>query len=723
MKSHFSRYILVLSAVLAFANCDQVPTDPNDDPPRLEYVAGRGQTASEGMPLADSLAVRVMTAGGQPVAGVPVVFTVTGGGGSVSPASTITDAQGFARTQWTLGTAVAQSVEARLPGMSVEPVSFSAEVISDLPGTTPAAAIRASAAFIYDSVQAGRDVAPYLPLIFERLGIQVLAATSDGERLQSALNDGQPVVLDVQLRALARAFRNEMLIPRASFLEGFKDKGATLQGGGALTEASLSIAMEPLATRQLYSADEILAAFVLALGVERASRSGDAIIDPVWGDEWLDPLQFTLLDYALHYSRGSDSSCDTCHRRPVASPDLRRLQVEQASAAMRPMPHAMNPNPSPNPIKPGLEWGRGKVTGWIGGKLEMPLDQQAAAKASLCVSVVLYGFKAEVKASPAELNRKPASPNVSGVSVQLTFEDDYPFIIKSIMKDFGCPLPEKGSAAGAGKPLRWTVTGELPMHGALDLIPSQTDAAGRALTTFRTIEETVPEPLRFFRKVATGTIDVRASGLVSGWKGLEASIGLGIYNPVDEGARLFVGYYDLPPALDLSYRVTYSGPMYGVGSGEITTRGTIRLERNRAVNTPRYEGRAAITYENFSYHGVSDEGCTLRSNGTVAGRLAAVVATDHPLAQGLLAASWSIPPQDAPQEILNISGGGDCPNSQDVRVGIFAQMLSTTYATRPVTNWEQDANGLVKRYNRTVFETVRGPVVEVAEFTLRPVLQ
>ena len=610
-----------LLAALALAGCDAA-TDPGDPAPRLEYAAGRGQTAEESTPLADSLAVRVLTAGGQPMAGAPVMFAVTGGGGSVSPASTVSDAQGYARTQWTLGAAGGQTVEARLPGVSGASVSFSAEVESDLPGTTSAAAIRAAAAFIYDSVQAGRDVSPHLPLVFERLGIHVLAAGPDGERLRSAVDGGQPAVLDLQLRALARGYLQEMLIPRASFLEAFKDKGATLQGGGALTEASLSVALEPLVGRQTYTADEVLAAFVMALGAERASRSGDAIVDPVWGDEWLDPLQFTLLDYALHFSRGTAASA--------------------ASAGLRPMLQSMDPGP---PIKPGLEWGRGKVTGWIADKLEMPLDQQAAAKASLCVSVVLYGFKSEVEASPAEINRRPAAPSVSAVSVQLTFEDDYPFLVRSVMKDIGCTLPEKGSRAGAGKPLSWTVTGELPLHGALDLIPSQTDASGRATTTFRTAEETVPEPLRFLRKVATGTIDVRASGLVAGWKGLEASVGLGIYNPVDEGARLFVGYYDLPAALDLGYRVTYSGPLYGVGSGEITTRGTIRLERNRAVNTLRYEGRAAMTYENFQYEGVSDEGCTLRSNGTVAGRLAAVVSTDHPLAQAQLAASWSIPPR------------------------------------------------------------------------------
>ena len=493
------------------------------------------------------------------------------------------------------------------------------------------------------------------------------------------------------------------MVSRASFLEGFRDKGATLQGGGALTEGSLSAALEPLVGREVYTADEVLAAFVMALGVERAGRSGVAIADPVWGDEWLDPLQLTLLDYAFHFSRGTASTARAFAHRGIG-PVLQTM-------------------PAGPPVKPALDWGRGKVTGWIADKLEMPLETDAAAKASLCVSVVLYGFRSQVTASPAEINRSPASPSVSAVSVQLTFEDDYPYLVRSVMKDFGCTLPEKGSAAGAGRPLRWTVTGELPMHGALDVIPAQTDGAGRATTTFRAASEAVPEPLRFIRKVATGTIDVRASGLVAGWKGLEASVGLGIYNPVDEGARLFVGYHDLPAALDLGYRVTYSGPLYGVGTGEITTRGTIRLERNRAVTTLRYEGRDAMTYENFQYHGVNDEGCVIRSQGTVAGRLGAVVATDHPLAQGQLAASWSIPPQDAPQEILNISGGGECPASQNVRVGIFAQMLGTTYAARPVTNWEEGANGLSKRYNRTVFETVRGPVVEVAEFSLTPVIR
>ncbi len=54
--------------------------------------------------LPDSVAVRALDANGAPVAGVTVAFAVLAGGGSVSPASVVTDAGGIARTDWTLGT-------------------------------------------------------------------------------------------------------------------------------------------------------------------------------------------------------------------------------------------------------------------------------------------------------------------------------------------------------------------------------------------------------------------------------------------------------------------------------------------------------------------------------------------------------------------------------------------------------------------------------------------
>jgi hypothetical protein len=97
-----------------------------DAPAALRFVAGNGATGGVGQPLADSLVVRVVDRNELPVAGVTVDWSVTGGGGSVLPARTTTDAQGIARTRWTLGL-VADSVQtARATVARLTPASFSA---------------------------------------------------------------------------------------------------------------------------------------------------------------------------------------------------------------------------------------------------------------------------------------------------------------------------------------------------------------------------------------------------------------------------------------------------------------------------------------------------------------------------------------------------------------------------------------------------------------------
>ena len=49
--------------------------------------------------------VQVIGANGTPVSGVSITWTVTSGQGSISPATSVTDARGEARaTSWTLGT-------------------------------------------------------------------------------------------------------------------------------------------------------------------------------------------------------------------------------------------------------------------------------------------------------------------------------------------------------------------------------------------------------------------------------------------------------------------------------------------------------------------------------------------------------------------------------------------------------------------------------------------
>ncbi|HEX6039299.1 Ig-like domain-containing protein, partial [Longimicrobium sp.] len=74
-----------------------------DVPAAVAARAPAARAGSAGQAVADSLEALVTDAHGNPVAGAPVVWTVPAGGGSVSPGTTTTGADGVARTQWTLG--------------------------------------------------------------------------------------------------------------------------------------------------------------------------------------------------------------------------------------------------------------------------------------------------------------------------------------------------------------------------------------------------------------------------------------------------------------------------------------------------------------------------------------------------------------------------------------------------------------------------------------------
>ena len=76
-----------------------------DAPAAVTALPPVSRTGGAGQTLADSLAVRVTDAFGNPVPGVPIVWSATGGG-TVSPATGTTNAQGIAKAAWTLGTTV-----------------------------------------------------------------------------------------------------------------------------------------------------------------------------------------------------------------------------------------------------------------------------------------------------------------------------------------------------------------------------------------------------------------------------------------------------------------------------------------------------------------------------------------------------------------------------------------------------------------------------------------
>jgi len=113
----------------SMATGDGGPAPSPPTPVRIELVEGDGQAAPVGAPVPVPPAVRVLDETGSPVAGVPVAFVVTAGGGSVQGTDQVTGADGIARVDsWVLGAAPgANTLEARSGSLEGSPVVFFAE--------------------------------------------------------------------------------------------------------------------------------------------------------------------------------------------------------------------------------------------------------------------------------------------------------------------------------------------------------------------------------------------------------------------------------------------------------------------------------------------------------------------------------------------------------------------------------------------------------------------
>jgi hypothetical protein len=91
---------------------------PSDAPGAVEIVDGNQQRGLPGTTLPDPLTVRLVDDAGDGIPNRTVVWVVHSGSGTVDPATGMTDAEGFASAEWTLGPAEGvQRVEARVPGI------------------------------------------------------------------------------------------------------------------------------------------------------------------------------------------------------------------------------------------------------------------------------------------------------------------------------------------------------------------------------------------------------------------------------------------------------------------------------------------------------------------------------------------------------------------------------------------------------------------------------
>ena len=115
------RRAVLLGAMFASITCGDGTNPPQPVASSLLITGGNNQAAEAGQALPDSLTVVARSADNTPVAGVSVTWTVTSGAGSVSPATSVTNANGVAQTRRTLGPgAGAQGTSAIITGASAE---------------------------------------------------------------------------------------------------------------------------------------------------------------------------------------------------------------------------------------------------------------------------------------------------------------------------------------------------------------------------------------------------------------------------------------------------------------------------------------------------------------------------------------------------------------------------------------------------------------------------
>ncbi len=103
--------VVIAAAQLALlAACGETTVNEPLAAGTVAAVSGNGQVGVAGQALAAPVQVRILGSDAQPLPGASVTFTVTTGGGSVSPASATTDANGLASTSWTLGKTAGNNV-------------------------------------------------------------------------------------------------------------------------------------------------------------------------------------------------------------------------------------------------------------------------------------------------------------------------------------------------------------------------------------------------------------------------------------------------------------------------------------------------------------------------------------------------------------------------------------------------------------------------------------
>ena len=152
------------------------------NPTALVLISGSGQVGAAGAPLPDSLVVRLEDDNGNGVGGKPVTWVVATGGGTVSPTTSLTNPNGFASTEWTLGRNSGPNLlNAVFSGLPSVPISATAQ-----------AGVPVKLAFTVDPVTttAGGSIVPAVRVAVEDAAGNTVSGATDVITLALGANPG-----------------------------------------------------------------------------------------------------------------------------------------------------------------------------------------------------------------------------------------------------------------------------------------------------------------------------------------------------------------------------------------------------------------------------------------------------------------------------------------------------------------------------------------------------
>jgi hypothetical protein len=578
--------------------------------------------------------------------------------------------------------------------------------------TVSAAVVDSVADELYVHLAAGEDVTPQVTNILAAL-MPVLGQADEGT-IDSLLAIGQPLAVDFQAGLIAQSFQSGTMFSVDNFIDAAVDAGATpVAGTDPLTRDYLTALLTPLVQQSTFTVDDILPALVLALGRARLRQSGAESTDALWSDGQLDPLQLTLLLYAIQFAGSANASSAIMARTvaPAAHPSALAVRRSTVGASALKLPFFLNPK---------------AIIGSIIGKLvKFPVGPVQSAKAVICTSIMLNSYKFQMAASERDLwhhdPSEPEHPYRSQITATLTFNFVPNGLGSWLLPKIGCTVPPLGAAPG--KSVTWSVDDPLPDHGGLVDQQAQTDADGKAEATYQTVNEIVPAGLQTaLEKSVTGLVQVRATGLVPAWKRLEYAVGVGVINPTDAAVRLNVQYHEPPQALDFTLQSTISVRNTTSGSYniDVAVAGSGRMTLQQADELA-YGGEIPVSYQSFAISAVDPMGCPQASPaGTTDGTVLAQMGI-LPDGSGQLGALVAVSPTSTPVERVTFECT-DTPVQTEYFRGIFSALRLHAPTPGYIDSLEVVAPGDLERViNRTVQDDLLGTITEQTTVEMRVV--